>query len=231
MGLRNGTGRGSATAECGAGAIARAPVCARRVALIAAAACLAACAAGGGRSAAPRAADGGRGGPIQFLDDASGVTISRARTPLAFAHGERRYSVSGRDYLYLGPVETDRQGVHEYYLWVGTGTTLDRGYLAPTTAAPRTLYLRLRGEWMELELHPWAERVPERAAAHPYRTPVAMRSELAARVTRDQLELMTQEPLASVRVVDADGRAADYERWDRGPAWPGFAAAAADGAP
>ncbi len=213
----------------GSGRPRRRPARLARLAIAAClAACLAACANGTARAPVPAAAGDG---PIQFLDEASGITVSRARAPVVYAHSERGYSVSGRDYLYLGPVETDRQGVHEYFLWVGAGTTLDRGYLAPRASPPRALYLRLRGEWMELELRPWAERVPEPAAAHPYPTPVAMRSELAARVTLDQLRLMSQEPLPSIRVVDVDGGVAEYERWDRGPSWPGFGAAAAGGKP
>lgn len=161
-------------------------------------------------------------GRREKLDEATGVTIMRARAPIVFARAETRYSVSGRDYLYLAPVETDRQGVHEYFLWVGAATTLDRGYIAPSAAPPEALYLRVRGEWMRLELGPWTERVPDPAAARPYRTPVQTRTELAARVTLDQLDLMAREPLESIRVVDAAGRTTDYARWDKGPAWPGF---------
>lgn len=188
-----------------------------RVALLAALALAGACGAGCGAS---------RGlGRIERLDEASGVTFSSARAPLVFAHAETRYSVSGRDYLYLGPVETNRQGVREYLLWVAYGTTLDRGFLAPLSDAPETLYLRVQGEWMALELRPWTERAGGLAKAHPYHTAVALQAELAARITLNQLELMTQEQMQSIRVVDASGHAAEYQRWDDGPAWPGFVAA------
>ena len=70
------------------------------------------------------------------LDEKSGVTIIADTLPIVFARTETRFSRSGRDYLYLGPVETNRQGLREYYLWVGVASTLDRGYIAPESALP-----------------------------------------------------------------------------------------------
>ena len=159
---------------------------------------------------------------VERLDPATGLTIVKARQALVFARGEFGYSRSARDYLYLGPVETDRQGVREYYLWVGVGSTLDRGYLAPRQAVPRTLYLHVRGEWMRLALRPWAAHVTGFDANHVYRTPVKARAELAARVTLNQLELMDSSGLQAIRVTDASGTASEYVRWNNAPAWPGF---------
>lgn len=159
---------------------------------------------------------------IEQLDPATGLTIVKARRPLAFARGEFAYSRSARDYLYLGPVETDRQGVREYYLWVGVGSTLDRGYLAAPQGVPQSLYLHVRGEWMRLALRPWTARVTGFDAGHVYRTPVKARAELAARVTLNQLELMDGSGLQAIRVTDTSGTASEYVRWNDAPAWPGF---------
>ena len=116
-----------------------------------------------------------------------------------------RYSTSARDYLYLGPVETNRQGSRDYYLWVGVATTLDRGYLAQPLALPDTLYLQVGDELMELRLLPWGEREPGLQRVDLYDTAVALEAELAARVTLSQLMLLADQPLRSIRAATAGG--------------------------
>jgi hypothetical protein len=186
-------------------------------AVLAAALCVASCAA---RSAL---------GVDEALDSSTGLTVSTARSALVFARGAPRYSRSARDYVYVGPVETNRQGLREYYLWLGFGTTLDRGFLAPEDGAPQTLYLRAGGEWMKLDLHPWAARVPGLRTKGLYHTPVSIRTELAARVTLNQLDWMDDDGLQAIRIADASGRTTEYTRWDGSPVWPGFVARASGG--
>lgn len=161
---------------------------------------------------------------VERLDPATGTTIVRSGRPAVFARSEPGYSRSARDYLYLGPVETDRQGVREYYLWVGVGTTLDRGFLVPGVGRPKELLLRAGREWMQLQLEPVAALGADLSAGHLYRTAVKTRAELAARVTLNQLELMEGAALQSIRVTDATGRTSLYLRWKDAPAWPAFVA-------
>jgi hypothetical protein len=160
----------------------------------------------GGCSSAGRA--------FEQLDERSGITIVRGAAPLVFARTEPRYSRSARDYVYLGPVETNRQGVREYYLWVGIATTLDRGFLAPKAETPDMLYVEIGGEPMELPLRPWHELVATRFSKPMYATAVAVRQELAARVTLQQLTRIDAEPLPRVAVgVAADAVPRPYVRW------------------
>jgi hypothetical protein len=165
-------------------------------------------------------------GARELLDEKSGVTVLTANDPMVFARTESQYSRSERDYLYLGPVETNRRGTRDYYLWVGLGTTIDRGYFAPLGHAPTTLYLQVQGAPMELKLEAWLEREPALGRLRLYRTPVKLRAELAARVTLDQLKLIAGESPKSVRVVtgDADGKL--YFLWKNVAAWPEFLATA-----
>jgi len=164
------------------------------------------------------------------LDEPSGTTVLAGAEPMIFARTEAQYSRSGRDYLYLGPVETNRQGVREYYVWVGVATTLDRGYLVPLAGEPQRLFVEVAGEPMELVLRPWSEREPNLRDARVYATPVRLEAELAARVTLDQLLRLASEPLQSLRVVDRDGATRAYYRWQAGSDWPAFLAAAGAGA-
>ena len=172
------------------------------------------------------------GGVIERLDD-HGVTVTSDSAPLVFARTESRYSRSARDYLYLGPVETDRQGIRDYYLWVGIATTLDRGFIAPTMEIPQMLYLNVRGEPIALALRPWSEVLRDGGREPLYETAVDTATALAARVTLHQLELLAAEPLAQVAIATADGDTREYFRWEERQDWLDFIAALASrgGAP
>lgn len=158
------------------------------------------------------------------LDPRTGITWTAEREPVAFARTETRYSRSARDYVFIGPVEVNRRGTREYFVWAGIGTTLDRGYLAPETSMPNRLYLEARGEPFELELLPWSERVPELDDVSAYAPHVGLEVELAARVTLDQLRLLSEEQPDSIRVGMADGSTVEYFRWRDGSGWAAFVA-------
>lgn len=159
--------------------------------------------------------------------DGHGVTIARDTAPLVFARTESRYSRSARDYLYLGPVETNRQGVRDYYLWVGIATTLDRGFIAPAVEIPDMLYLTVQGEPIELPLRPWSEVLPDGGLELPYETAVETKTSLAARVTLQQLELFAAEPLTSIATAATGADTREYFRWEERQGWADFIAALA----
>lgn len=155
------------------------------------------------------------GARLEELDEQSGATIVRGAAVLAYARTEPRYSRSARDYLYLGPVETNRQGVHEYFLWVGVATTIDRGFIAPDAQQPRTLYVEVRGEPIELPLRAWHELAPAGVRAPMYSTTVPVREELAARVTLQQLVLIGGSLPASVDLATGESAAPrTFIHWD-----------------
>jgi hypothetical protein len=151
---------------------------------------------------------------LETLDERAGMMIVRSREPLVFARTEPRYSRSARDYVYLGPLATNRQGVHEHYLWVGIATTLDRGFIAPAAEPPRTLYVTVNGEPMELPLRPLGELVRSTLNEPFYSTPVPVRVELAARVTLQQLALIDAARPTSIAVGgEGEGAPRTYARW------------------
>jgi hypothetical protein len=154
-------------------------------------------------------------GRLEQLDEQSGATIVRGPAVLVYARTEPRYSRSARDYVYLGPVETNRQGVHEYFLWVGIASTIDRGFVAPEAEEPRALYLEVRGEPIELPLRVWHELVPTGIKKPMYSTTVPVRAELAARVTLQQLALIGGASPDSVSLATGDSSAPrTFVRWD-----------------
>lgn len=151
------------------------------------------------------------------LDAGSGMTVSVASNIMSFARTESRYSRAARDYIYLGPVETNRQGLREYYLWVGVATTLDRGFLAPTAELPDRLIAIVQDEPIEFELEPWTPNV------NAYSTRVELQAEFAARVTLDQLNRIAASNPASLVARSPNGDLKSYERWDDfKQTWRGF---------
>jgi hypothetical protein len=166
-------------------------------------------------------------GRLEQLDEQSGTTIVRGSDVLVYARTEPRYSRSARDYVYLGPVETNRQGVHEYFLWVGVASTIDRGFIAPEAPEPRTLYVEVRGEPIELPLKVWRELVPTGIKKPMYSTTVPVREELAARVTLQQLVLIGGASPDSVSLATGESSGPrTFVRWGGAANFDEFIAAA-----
>jgi hypothetical protein len=172
----------------------------------------------------------GGGARLEQLDEQSGATIIRSPDVLVYARTEPRYSRSARDYLYLAPIETNRQGVREYYLWVGVATTIDRGFIAPAAEEPRTLYVEVQGAPIVLPLKAWRELVPTGIEKPMYSTAVPVREELAARVTLQQLTLIGAESPASVGLGAGESNAPRrFARWGDPGNFDGFLAAVSGG--
>jgi hypothetical protein len=162
------------------------------------------------------------GAVVERLDERAGMTLVSAREALVFARTDPRYSRSARDYLYVGPLETNRQGVREHYLWVGVASTLDRGFVAPAAEPPQTLYVTVEGEPIELTLRPLGELVRRTIDAPLYATAVPLRAELAARVTLQQLELLDSAALESIAVSAGEGQPRTYVRWEETASFADF---------
>ena len=162
------------------------------------------------------------GTPIERLDAGTGVTWRAAGRAAVFARTDPRYSRSARDYLYLGPVETNTRGLREYYLWVGIASTLDRGFLAPERPLPVALTLLIGGEPVDLDLQPWPGVVGTAARLAPYDPPVTPQLQLGARITASLLERIRAEGIDGLRARLADETAQPYFFWEPLPAWTGF---------
>jgi len=167
---------------------------------------------------------------VERLDTRSGLTFVSEAQAQVFARTESRYSRSARDYVYIGPVETNERGTREYFLWVGIASTLDRGYVAPETETfvPEVLYANVQDEVMAFELRPLSERIPRLASIKFYNPAVKLTTELAARVTVEQLALLSNESPAQIRIGLVNGQTLDFYLWEKSPGWPDFLRHAAE---
>jgi len=154
------------------------------------------------------------------LDETTGLTVVTLKDPLVLAR-PTRLSATARDYAYLGPVEINRMGEREHFLWIGLASTLDRARIAEPPPQASTLALVVDGLPMILPLSEW---LPELEVA-PYsgNTPVYLT--LAARASADQIRRIAAAESISVHIVTESGNTLNYRVW-RGerPAWSAFAA-------
>lgn len=162
------------------------------------------------------------GSVVERLDESSGLTLVTDPALAVYARTETRLSRSARDYIYFGPVEVNERGQREYYLWVGIASTIDRDFLAGGSSVPDVLYVDLGGAPVEFELMPWDQRIPRLAGRRVYAPAVSPGTIMAARVTRDQIQLISEGRPESVRVARTPEPTVDYFRWGDPVEWLAF---------
>ena len=154
----------------------------------------------------------------QYLDAASGITVTGLDEPAIFHHDDPRLAANVRDYLYMGPVVMNRMGKYSFYLWLGEWSTIDRMSERESSAGLRNngktigqVVLLLDGVPMELDDS--LDTVEKsRIIQPPYKSSVeSMRAEYM-RVSRDQLSRIAAAKNVVVRVNDA-GQLRVYRLW------------------
>jgi hypothetical protein len=148
----------------------------------------------------------------QRLDDGTGATVTTLETPLVFYREQPMLAANARDYIYLGPVEVNRNGRRQYLLWMAYRSTIDRaggvGFRAPVHA-----YLLLDGEPMEMA-------PPETRALRGtdkgewlYETPVGGGESVLYPVTRAQLLAIAKARDVRILTAADEAAATEYAPW------------------
>ncbi len=144
------------------------------------------------------------------LDDASGLTIATLAEPITLARAAPRISQAARDYVYLGPVQVNRMGAREHYLWLGVASTVDRTPLGEQPLLPTHIVFVADGLPMPLTLEEWDSTLtgstPYSVANTPYRS-------LGSRVTQQQLAVLANAKQVRVYLQSSDMPSARYHRW------------------
>ena len=92
---------------------------------------------------------------VEQLDPVTGVTVTRAATPLVFYRDTSARAAYARDYINLGPIQVNRMGQHRYYLWLGVWSTM-QGWEATTNRDVfEAVTIFADGEPLQLELRGW----------------------------------------------------------------------------
>ncbi len=144
------------------------------------------------------------------FDEESGETVVRLHRAIVYSRPQPGLSAVGREFVYLGPLETDRMGRISLELWVGLGSTATLGANAAPEFAPKALVLELDGSE--------AQRLPlEPAPAGAYDVPLPLVGSYLAPVTDQLLAELTAAQHVAVR-LEHGYRDRRYQHWHG--VWP-----------
>src|SRR5262245_25515483 len=153
--------------------------------------------------------------------DERGRTWVSLDAAVTLARPAPRFSNAARDYLYVAPVQASATGTRRHYLWVGLGTTVDRGWPWAAPAEGATLLLTVDGLPIALPLAEWEDE----GGAGLYRTPAPVYQVRRASVSLDELERIATATDIEAQVIASDGSVARYDLWDgRWSDWTPFVA-------
>ena len=157
---------------------------------------------------------------VRFHEE-SGVTWASMDEAIVLARSAPQYTVAARDYIYLGPVETNRLGELEHYLWLGSASTVDRELRGESAPDSATLVLVVDGTPIALPLTTWEAEFE----TSPYEAQVPITGAQGARVSLDQIQRIARAESVEVRVVSEGDSSVRYELWHGSwPSWTSFPA-------
>ncbi len=145
---------------------------------------------------------------VRFHEE-SGLTWASMEEPIVLARAAPQYATTARDYLYVGPLETNRSGRIEHFLWVGVSSTVDRALRGESAPEARAVLLLVDGLPVALPLTPWKEDF----APSPYAAPVPIAGSWHARVALDQIRRIARADSVEVYLVSDTGASARHELW------------------
>lgn len=145
---------------------------------------------------------------VRFHEE-TGLTWASMDEAVVLARSTPQYTVAARDYIYIGPVETNRLGELSHYLWLGIGSTVDRELRGESAPDSTTLVLVVDGTPIALPLDTWDADFEN----PPYEAHVPIAGVRGARVSLDQIQRIAQAESVEVRVVTEGGATTRYELW------------------
>ena len=154
--------------------------------------------------------------------DSSGLTIVTLADAVLLARPVRTLAAGARDYAYVGPVEINRMGHHEYFFWIGLASTVDRERVGLTPDDAIALAVLIDGEPMFLPLTEWDMTLD----MPPYETSAPVYATLAAPTSLDQIHRIAAADAVELHIVTVDDATARYQTWQGD--WTSWSAFAAD---
>lgn len=145
------------------------------------------------------------------LDPLTGVTVTFSNTPLIMYRDDSGRAAFARNYIHMGPVQVNRSGSYQYYLWLGAWNTMQSVGPTDHRESLESIVLFVDGEPMSLDLVGWT---PEAiGVSEPvYLKPVASSVDAYYRVTADQIRLIAQSTDLTLRTSGANSR--EFSPWD-----------------
>ena len=148
---------------------------------------------------------------LERMDPLTGVTVTRAPEPMVMYRNLSGQSAFGREYVYVGPVQVNKMGQRNHFLWLGIWRTADASDPAQTIDDFETIVIYADGEPLSLEAAGWtpgAVGLSESA----YVKPVASAVDGYYAVTIDQLRLIAESNDLELRAGSRQPQR--YVPWD-----------------
>lgn len=148
----------------------------------------------------------------EFLDPSSGATITRSVTPYLLYRNSTAFAAHARNYVQIGPIEVNRSGQFEYYLWLGVWSTMQTIDSSEHRDGFESITILVDGEPLSLELFSWTSGAI--GAEQPlYVRPVSSATDAYYRVTADQIRMLAEA--VDIRLRTAGQSLKEYELWDK----------------
>jgi len=145
------------------------------------------------------------------LDPLTGVTVTFSSTPLIMYRENPAQAAFARNYVHMGPIQVNRSGDYQYYLWLSIWNTMQAADQAEHRDSLESIILFADGEPLLLEPAGWT---PETiGTSEPvYLKPVASSVDAYYRVTADQIRLIAAARDIRLRTSGAYSR--EFTLWD-----------------
>jgi hypothetical protein len=147
----------------------------------------------------------------EFLDERTGVTVTSSIAPFVLYRDNPSQAAYARNLLHIGPIEVNRSGSYQYFLWVGIWNTMDTADSATQRDSFDSITIFADGEPLPLEIAGWTPDAIG-ASRHVYLRPVASAAEAYYRVTVDQIRLIAEASDLRIRTSATSPR--EYQLWD-----------------
>lgn len=147
---------------------------------------------------------------VEKMDPLTSTTLTYGSTPMVLYRDDPARAAHARNFVSLGPLQANRSGHYQYFLWLGIWNTNQSLSAAERRDGFDAIILLVDGEPMALEIAGWTPDVI--GASEPvYRQPVASALDAYYEVTADQIRLMAQASDIQIRTTGFPPR--EFEPW------------------
>lgn len=164
----------------------------------------------------------------EYLDEATGATITRVSEPFLLASDDPARAANARDYIHAAPLAVNQGGRRSYWLWLGVWSTIDRGASAGEAqpADITAIQLIVDGEPMDLDMGARVERIPG-VTRLPYAAPVDTARAVVLPLTASQVSRLGRGSRILIHTAMSSDPSLLWQPWVRNDRWTGFAELAA----
>jgi len=145
------------------------------------------------------------------LDPLTGVTVTFTSTPLIMYRENSGQAAFARNYIHIGPIQVNRGGVYQHYLWLAAWNTMESPNISEHQDDLESIVVFADGEPLFLELAGWTPDAI--GTSEPvYLKPVSSAVDAYYRVTADQIRLIVEASDLRLRTSGANSR--EFVLWD-----------------